>query len=199
MAHPENKAETTTKDRPATPASRSWTAPFATRETQVSNTMLDATGSEPVITTAVTGSADRASDTLTEEDRCRQLVRDLYRSREGRTLLDFLLRESSDTVEAVATQAMVSLVRRGEFGPDAFVSPDAYREFCQKHGIATPAEQDESIVTWIRERFPDAPEDPAEWDGYPVAEGRTPAAQASVTVSGGTADGVAETEAVSRG
>lgn len=63
MARPQKNRETT-EDRPAKPASTNRAAPFATQETQVSNTMLDATGSEPEITTADTQMADTIASHL---------------------------------------------------------------------------------------------------------------------------------------
>lgn len=77
---------------------------------------------------------DQTQD-LSDEERCRRLVQRWYSTPEGRTILDCLFGEGPAVAAEVMTEAMVSLVRRGEFGPDDFISPEAHRAFCERYGI----------------------------------------------------------------
>jgi hypothetical protein len=77
MAREENQHETT-KDRPASPGSSSWTAPNDTQEsTQMSSTMLEAKATEAELDTTVAQLVDRVVRMALTDGRARNLSDDV--------------------------------------------------------------------------------------------------------------------------
>jgi hypothetical protein len=91
--------------------------------------------------------------------------------RAAKPLLDALRDLPLDEWEALLHRALINCVATGRIAEGDFVSPEDYRRFCEKYEVTPPMseeEADEMAVAWIRKRFPNAPEELADWDRWPA-------------------------------